>query len=1200
MQGMKITHCGWRRHFLLIPRQTLLAMKLTVILLTAALISVHANVLAQNVTYKSKEVTLEKLFSVIKQQTGFAFFYNDEDLKAAKPVTVDFNNTPLIAALDQSLKNQPVNYSIQGKTIFIAARPVPKPTAAIAIDAAGNAVIDVHGVVKDEAGKPAAGVVVSVKGINKGTTTNENGEFTLTGVDSNAILVFSSVNMETYETKLNGRSDIALVMKAKVSQLEDVAVQVNTGYQTIPKERTTGSLVHIDNAMLNRTTSSNIIDRINGIANGVLFTPGQTPGTTSSSGNKAAITIDGRSTINSNPNPLIVVDNFPYDGDLSNINPNDVESIDILRDAAAASIWGAFSGNGVIVITTKKGKFNQAPRVSFNSNVTIASKPDLYYSPIMSSSDYIAVEQFLYGKGFYTSSISSSSHPALSPVVDILAKRAAGQITAADSAAQINALKGQDIHNDLSKYYYQNQVNQQYALNVEGGGINNKYFFSAGFDKNISSLINNGYSRVTLDAKNTYSFLKNKLEFSAEVIYTQSNTKNNSSNFSTNALYLQLADANGNALAVPTSYRLGYVDTAGQGKLLDWHNKPLDELNAQDNTTRLLDYRLNLSLKYKIIPGLEASVYYYYDNGASANNNYRSQQTFFTRDLINKYSQLNYSTKAVTYKVPLGGILDNRNVNYTTNHIRAQINYTHTWKSVHALNVLAGGEVKGFNSKAANNRLYGYNPDIASSTLVDYVGLYPLFYSTGTALIPNNTSQSFSTNNFISYYGLAAYTYSNRYSLTLSGRKDESNIFGVNANQKGVPLYSAGLGWDISRENFYHVKWLPYLKLKVTDGYQGNVNYSVSSYTTATISNGFNVWGALVGSVSNPPNPSLRWETDNIVNIGIDFATKNNMLSGSLEYFTKKGKDLIGPSLVDPTTGLSSFTGNVANIQTHGVNVALTFRKNIFSQLSYSGSLNFSYVLDKITQYYSSTSTISSYTTTGGQNLKAAGAPFPLVGKPLYSLLAFRWAGLDSVGNPRVLLDGQVSENYAGLSSSTNFDNLKYMGPATPPIFGNFLNTFSWKQFSLSFNILYKFGYYFRRPSIYYTSLFTAYPGGAGNPDWALRWQNPGDEKNTNVPSMIYPANGNRDVTYLNSDILVEKADHIRLQDITVSYDFSKNHFAKFPFQSCKIYLVASNVGILWRANHYGIDPDFVPANGTIGNSFPLPRTIAAGLKIFF
>jgi hypothetical protein len=308
-------------------------------------------------------------------------------------------------------------------------------------------------------------------------------------------------------------------------------------------------------------------------------------------------------------------------------------------------------------------------------------------------------------------------------------------------------------------------------------------------------------------------------------------------------------------------------------------------------------------------------------------------------------------------------------------------------------------------------------------------------------------------------------------------------------------------------------------------------------------------------------------------------------VEGSLEYYIKSGKDLIGQSLLDPTTGNTTFTGNTANMRANGTDITLK-TKNITGLFQWNTVLLFSFVRDKVTRYGQKPGPVGNYLYVGALN--------PLTGRPLYSIYAYRWMGLDAAGNPQGWLNGHVSEDYGSISNSTDLSNLLYKGPANPTGFGSLRNDLGWKQWGLSFNVVYKLGYYFRRSSINYFSLFQG--ASPGHPDYDRRWQNSGDEQRTYVPSIpsnIFPADPNRDSFFANSEPLIEKGDHIRLQDIELSYELQKKALSRLPVQSIRLYLYANNIGILWKANHQGIDPDNI-------SGIPNPRTLALGIKLGF
>ncbi|RYE38515.1 MAG: SusC/RagA family TonB-linked outer membrane protein, partial [Sphingobacteriales bacterium] len=238
-------------------------------------------------------------------------------------------------------------------------------------------------------------------------------------------------------------------------------VTINTGYQSIPTERATGSFVQVDQALFNRSVSTNVLDRLKDVVPGLTFNNGVGVQT-----GENDISIRGRSTIFAKADPLIVLDNFPYEGALENINPNDIESITILKDAAAASIWGAKAGNGVIVITTKKGSFNQPLQINFNTNAVLTGRPNLFNQPLISSADYIETEQMLFANDFYKGTESGSGKSPLTPVIELLIAKRDNLMDATEVDTRIAALKTADVRNDLAKYFYRKGINQQYAVNL--------------------------------------------------------------------------------------------------------------------------------------------------------------------------------------------------------------------------------------------------------------------------------------------------------------------------------------------------------------------------------------------------------------------------------------------------------------------------------------------------------------------------------------------------------------------------------------------------------------------------------------------------------------------------------------------------------------------------------------------------------------
>jgi len=1137
--------------------------RLAFLLLIACLqrsISVYCQSSEPKVTLSEKDAPLEKVLNAISLQTGINFFGESSWAQIARKVTISVKDMPYTQVLAICFKGQPLRYEMVG--------------GGVSIHVIRTKEYLLKGYVLNEKQEPVPGAAVISRGIGKASTTltDELGGFSIFLGRQDTSIVVSSVSYETKEILYTGQTEVKVEVKAKIVELAEASVvgPAHTGYQDVPKERATGSYSQVSNAVIERRVSTSILDRLDGVTSSLIFNKNIIPGV-----NQSAVTIRGRSTILGNPDPLIVVDNFPYSGNINNINPDDIESITVLKDAAAASIWGAFSGNGVIVLTTKKGKYNQAGRWNFTTSLTVGEKPNLYYQPILSSKDYIEVERFLYDSGFYNIKINDFRHPALSPAVEIM-------LAGNNVQYKLDSLAQYDTRQDLKKYYYQPSVSQLYALNYSGGGKRDHYFVSAGYNKDVANLVRNQYDRKTFDISNTWSIVPKKLELNTSAGYVNSVMwNNNNATINESYPYIKLKDASGNALPIAADFRLPFVDTVGDGKLLDWHYRPLDELHNANDRTNLTDLRLNANLRYNVWDGLSANVFYQYEHGRSAETNFQSIKTFYTRDLINSYSQPD-GNGGYTWPVPMGGIKDENVNRFDANNLRLQVNFDHIFSPDHRLNALAGWELRDIEGYIDNTRNYGIGSSSPVGVGVDYNTQYYLMYAGSVAKVPNQDLHYGTSDRFLSYYANAAYTFKQRYVVSGSVRRDESNLFGVDANQKGVPLWSTGAAWEISREGFYKVNWLPFLKLRTTYGYNANVDRSVSAYTTAQLGGFQNDYGQFYSAILNPPNPSLSWERIGMFNLGFDFANRSNRVEGALEYFSKYGKDLIGQTAMDPTSGVTTFIGNAANMTVHGFDLTLHTR-NLTGKLKWVNDWLISYANDRVTRYAVTQPSVRGFFQVNSLN--------PLVGYPLYSIYALKWRGLDpKSGDPLGEIDGHADTTYSAILNAP-VTNLIFKGPANPPFFGSWRNTFILKQFELSFNIVFKMGYYFRRNGIQYYELYNSIS--KGSPEYDYRWQKPGDELITYVPSRPAKANQNRDEFYKNSEVLIEKGDHVRLQDIRLTYDLPKRSYARLPVQAIRFYFYANNVGILWRANHHNIDPDFI-------NSMPNPRTLSLGCKLEF
>ncbi len=1048
-------------------------------------------------------------------------------------------------------------------------------------------------------GENLSGAVIKITNTNQNIPTNDKGEFLLSLNTGSYNLSVRSIGYKTKNINIEIPLKRRLVIELDNDDqnLKEVEI-VSSGYQNIPKERATGSFAQPNREMYEARVSTNVISKLEGITNGLVF---NSPGITGNKNDK--LSIRGRSTIYANDNPLIVVDNFPYDGDINNINPNDIEDVFILKDAAASSIWGVQAGNGVIVITTKKGRLNQPIRIQLNNNITVSNKPDLFYDPnYLDAGSFIDLEKTLFDQGKYDLDIASnnptlntSTYIPLSPVVELLnrVKQSNGTFTQTQADEQITPLRSIDLRNDLSKYFYRRSVNQQYSLSLMGGSTQNTYYISTGYDKNLQNTVGDGYDRITLNTNNTFTPVKN-FQLTGGISYVQSTTLIDKTlpqlftggNYSSFTPYTQLADEMGNPLIVLKSYSNGFVQGAPNKGYLNWQFSPVEEISNGYNTTitKMSDIRLNAGIKYTLVRGLSVEMKYQYDNSNTTSKTLAVEKSFYARDFSNRYASVN-STGTVTSlsNIPRGGILNGDIGLQSSNRLRMVLNFNRVFKK-HAFNGIVGHEVSEVETSGNSYILYGYNDDLLTSKPVNNTTTFPLNPGgSSRGSIASSGSGSSTISRFRTYFANMAYTYQDKYTLSASGRIDASNYFGVNANQKGIPLWSTGIKWDLNKEGFYNFDWLPEIKLRVSYGFQGNLDKSLTAVTTFQYSTAARFTNATYATVSNYGNPDLQWEKTRMLNFGADFTMIHKVLSGSFEYYNKKGIDLIGFTVFAPTSGITNLKGNYAGTKGHGVDIELNL-KNIDKDFRWETSYLFSWATDEVTKYNGTNITLNGLVGGGAQNIS------PIVGKPVYAVYANRWAGLDpSTGAPRGFdATGNISTDYATLLNPTSIDQLAYIGNARPVYFGGMNNRFNYKQFDFAFNISYKFDYYFKRNSVSYSNLITRW---IGNNDYVNRWQKTGDEANTSIPSFIYPVDNNRDAFYNGAEVLVEKGDHIRLQDISLSYELDRSILTRLPFSRIKFHLYANNMGVLWRANKKGLDPDY-PTGGILA-----PKTWAFGIK---
>ena len=1034
---------------------------------------------------------------------------------------------------------------------------------------------DLGGIIVNADNEPVAGATIRIVKNDRLAASTFNGGFLLRDIVLGDSIEITNVGYKTKRMVISSFRKMVIELEKSDEILEEVIV-ANTGYQKLKPNDITGSLTVVDNALFNQQVGFNVLDRIKTITNGISAFPQRL-----SSAPVSDIIIRGLGTLTrSIQKPLIILDDFEYQGDLDNINPNDVQNITVLKDAAASAIWGARAANGVIVITTKKGNFNTPTAINFTSNITFNTKPDLKAIKEIEPAYLVQLEEYLFEQKYRFGDTASPQRYTFSPVYELLFSRQRGTLSSEEAEQLLNAYRNNDVRDDFSRLFYRRGLNQQYALSISGGSTNIAWGISLGLDKNISTLSQLA-DRYTVSFNNIYKPVKN-MNINLSVMFSGSKNTSGAPGYGSIRgmngglpVYTKLVDEEGIPLALYNTFRQGYIDTLGGGRLLDWRYYPAVDYqhSKTTNLTQSANAAMGIDYKFNNWLSIKANYRYQLQNGEKVA--LFSEESYFTRDLINRYTQLGSTIK---YGIPKGDIEDYGQSRIIAQNLRGQLIADKKWDK-HYLSVIAGGEFSEAISNSRSERTYGFSPDILTYVDVDWVNNQPLFLG-GSAGIPDNKSINSGNTRFVSFFANGLYTYKSKYSVSGSARRDASNNFGLATNDRWKPLWSTGLAWEFSKEPFYKLTALPYLKIRTSFGYQGNVDLTKVAVIT-TRYRGTNSFTSLpYADIENFPNPDLRWEQTAIFNIGLEYGLAGKRISGSIEYYNKKITDLYGDAPVDPTTGtgVTTVVKNMGNAKGHGFDIAIN-TINLKGEFSWNTRFFLNTNQMKVVKYREipATSLVS-------------GSFTGMDGYPPYSLFAYPWAGLDPVtGDPLGYINGEVSKDYARIVAQTQFSDLIYIGSLVPTVTGNLSNDFRYKNFSMVISMNYRLGHYIRKTSIDYFSLVSQL---MGHSDYALRWQQPGDESTTQVPSFSFPVNNQRDAFYKSSERLTAKGDHLRLTYINLSYDLKRTPVK--GVRAMRFYFVANNMGILWKKDKTVIDPDIDD------RSIPPSKTFTAGLNIIF
>lgn len=1026
-----------------------------------------------------------------------------------------------------------------------------------------------------ETEKPVVGaVIISNTGLK--SVADAGGFFQLNLSQSDTSFHITSISYETltFNKGMLSSNDLKFYLTQKNNQIQEVLV--STGYETLQKRNATGAFDVIDQELLQRSTGQNIISRIENLTPGLYFDKTSSGANFSMVGRPAQhnMYLQGISTLRQATlgasAPLIILDNFIYEGDLNTINPNDVLSVTILKDAAAAAIWGAKAGNGVIVIKTKGATNSGKLAVDFQNSLQINAKPDLYANKFISMSELIDLEIDLYNRGFYLSRYNSSTKLTVPPVVELLYRNANGEMSDQDLNAAIENYKGQDVRESMLKYLFRNAALHQHNLRLSGGANNYKYGLSVGYDKSLATRIGDKNDRISLKMDNAVD-INDKMTILASLRWNLGKEERSTGSEYYNEggyrfPYVSIADPSGNALAIPWDYRTDYIENTGEGKLLDWSFRPLDEARNPGVGVNRSEIIADLNFKYQLLPALQLSADYRFLNSSSELTTHNNLDHYYTRNLINRGSQI--TANGVTYNFPYGSILEKSNDTRKSHNARMQLNLSTNLGEKHHIRAILGFDITDSKSENSSFTRFGYNDQTGLfSNTVMHGQRYPIYDNLATyGIIPYPVGEGgLFVNRTVSAYFNGSYTFASKHIFSSSLRKDAANVFGLETNNKWTPLWSAGYSYLLDNEKFYNIQWLPKLKLRTTYGVSGNVDNSMSSNTTIYYSQNAAEFGTSYNgaSVSTLPNPNLRWEKVKQLNLALDFSIgKSERVRGSVDFFGKYTHDLLHSVSINATLGRPTAVYNIANTKTKGVNISLN-TLNIVKPFKWESGFNFGYNNSWIVKAHQKYSGPSRYTS-GLMSMKDS--------TMVFGLYSYKWGGLDpETGAPRGILDGEPSTAYSTITGTkVPFEDLVFHGSTRPLYFGSLMNNFSYKKVALSFNLIYQMDFYFRRTGMDYANLIN---NSKGHIDYTQRWQKPGDENQTHVPALTYPVNTAANNFYLNSEPLVEPGDFIRLNDIRMDYRSTlqvKNQNLRFT-----LFGMVNNLGVLWKSSKIDFDPQY-------------------------
>lgn len=1178
----------------ILSKQTVMRINLTCILLLMTLMQVSASGFAQRLTLSRKNITLEQLFREIKAQSGYDFLYEPQELRSAKRISINVNRAQLRNVLDEAFNHQPLTYTIDQNTIVVRRKEKSL------FESIGDFFkkINISGKVTDQKGNPLPGATVKVKGSSKAVITNAQGNFRLNDVEEGIMLVVSYIGYRPKE--ITGKSGFMNIVLDELSaELASVTV-VSTGYQNLPKERATGSYNVVGQEILSRRPVSNISTALQGTVAGLQARE--------NADGSVSFLLRGAGTMSTNTTqplnvtqPLVVVDGFAIAGfDFNNINQNDVESITVLKDAAALSIWGSRGANGVIVIQTKKPKAGKS-YLEAQAFTRVSDMIDL--DQVMrqaKSPDHIRYEKLAFDRNLFLSQYAGGFTEIQKPLTlaqEQLFAFKNGSITEAQLNAELARLSSIDNRSQIREHLMQRAIVNQANLAFSGGNEKLRTVASLLYENNKEGFKDKGYNRFVLNANNDFNATKFlSLNFGVNVAYRKNDQSGtNISEIEGLSPYELLLNDDGSYSTNLRNYNRLELSKLPLGSFpyQDWTYNLLREVRGRELTNDNISARFQGGINAKIVSGLTFDAKVQYERSKTTSNSAYNEETFEVRNLVNTYLEYNDATKAVgRIFLPKGGILRSSQGDYEGFTFRSQFNYDKNIGGRHQITAVIGMETVDELTKGTGNpTAYGYFPEKNQVTVPPYGygsaldQLRTFSSATAAATIPGgNTSLTWASNRTTGFYGVASYSFDGKYTLSGSARSDASNFITDNPKLRWTPLWHVGAMWNIGAEDFMKsLTWMDRLNVRLTYGSTGYPNQTVSTKTLVSMSTSpSTITNTITGTLGTPGNALLRWERTFSTNLAVEFSFFKRKLFGKIEGYNRDGRDIVGNISLPAVTGATSARVNNAGISNRGIEIELGTLVNVSRDFTYNTNITYAYNRNKVTKLFFPA--LLAFDMIGGQYVE---------GKPVGAMYSYNYLGMID-GVPHVEGPNQTPSTMNSVAlHNTGLGRtfLRYEGTSIPPHTLGWINNFRYKNFNLMAIVTGTMGGKFRRPIFSYSTVVGSNKTSVDRFVADVFAEDPGipqfpklNETNFYLWDRYVP----------NLHDLVESSSFIELKEINLEYTLPRSLAEKISFSNIKLFAQARNLGLLYTNNSKGYHPEWLP-----GNYRPV-RNYTLGLNLQF